>query len=91
MALVKRLVLDVLKPHSPGVLEFANTIAQSGSDYTVTIRVLERDEKTETVSIAITGANIALDPIARVIADLGGSVHSVDEVDTVSDPDLRTG
>lgn len=86
MPLVKRVVLDVLKPHSPGVLELAAAIAQAGSDYVVTVRVLERDEKTETVAVTIEGEDIALEHAAAVISNLGGSVHSVDEVEAASDP-----
>lgn len=86
MPLVKRVVLDVLKPHTPGVLEFATAIAQSGPDHVVKIRVLERDEKTETVAVTIEGGDITLETVGEVISRLGGSVHSVDEVEATGTP-----
>ena len=43
MARVKRIVLDVLKPHQPNTLEFARAIAASGESYQVDIQVLRTD------------------------------------------------
>jgi hypothetical protein len=51
MVLVKRLVLDVLKPHQPNALEFSQALARAGGDYRVCITVLEVDEKTETLKV----------------------------------------
>ena len=84
MVLVKRIVLDVLKPHQPNGLEFAKAIAAHGSDYRVTFTVQEVDEKTETVQIVIEGADVEFDVIAETIASLGGSLHSIDEVEVNS-------
>jgi hypothetical protein len=84
MVLVKRVVLDVLKPHQPNGLEFAKAIATQGADYRVTFTVLEVDEKTETVKIIIAGENIDFDAVSEAIANLGGSLHSVDEVEVIS-------
>lgn len=84
MVLVKRIVLDVLKPHQPNGLEFAKAIANQGDDYRVTFTVLEVDEKTETVKIIITGENIKFDSISDTINTLGGSLHSVDEVEVIN-------
>lgn len=84
MVLVKRLVIDVLKPHHPNGLEFARAIAEQGSDYHVTFRVEEVDEKTETVLIIIEGSDIQLEGIETAIKALGGSLHSVDEVGVIN-------
>ena len=35
MSLVKRIVLDVLKPHHPSAIEFSQAIAEVGDDYRV--------------------------------------------------------
>ena len=86
MVLVKKLVLDVLKPHSPNTLEFATALADQGPGYRVNITVAEVDEKTETVLITIEGDNISFDSINNTINTLGGSLHSIDEVDVVHRP-----
>lgn len=84
MVLVKKLMLDVLKPHHPNGLDFAKAIAEQGTDYRVNIRVSEVDEKTETVVIVIEGEDIQFEAIEGVISTLGGSLHSVDEVEVIS-------
>ena len=81
MVLVKRLVLDVLKLHQPNALEFSQAIAETGVDYRVCITVLEVDAKTETLQVVVEGDAIDFDAIQSGISDLGGSVHSIDEVE----------
>lgn len=83
MSTLNRIVLDVLKPHIPNALEFANAIADDNPGCTVTVSVVEVDEKTETTLITVEGINIAYEQIVNVITGLGGSIHSIDEV-TVS-------
>lgn len=85
MAIVTRLLLDVLKPHQPNALTFASTVADSCKDCTVSITVVERDEKTETILLAIEGRALDFDVITAAINQLGGSMHSVDEVEVVTD------
>jgi hypothetical protein len=80
----ERLVLDVLKPHDPNVLEFARAIAAPG--FHVHIRVEEVDEKTETLVLTVEGRDIDLDLIRATINELGGSLHSIDEVEVRSEP-----
>lgn len=84
MVLVKRLVLDVLKPHSPNSLDFATALAEQGAGYAVKFTVVEVDENTETVIIVIEAEDIRFDDIAESINRLGGSVHSIDEVEVVN-------
>jgi hypothetical protein len=81
MVLVKRLVLDVLKPHQPNALDFSKAIAKAGGDYRVCTTVLEVDEKTETVQVVVEGDSIDFDAVQSGINDLGGSLHSIDEVE----------
>ena len=85
MVLVKKLVLDVLKPHQPNVLEFARALATSGGDYRVDITVVEVDENTETLQVVIEGEAIDFESIQSSISDLGGSLHSIDQVEACSD------
>jgi hypothetical protein len=78
---VKRLVLDVLKPHHPNALEFARAIAETGSDCRVQVTVLEVDEKTETLQVVVTGSDLDFERVHAAIGQYGGSLHSIDEVE----------
>lgn len=86
MVLVKRLVLDVLKPHRPNVLEFSQALARAGGDYHVCTTVLEIDEKTETLKVVVEGKTIDFEALEAKIGELGGSLHSIDEVEVQSVP-----
>ena len=86
MVSVKKIVLDVLKPHQPNALEFCQAIATSGADYHVRLIVLEVDEKTETLQVEITASSIDFEAIEATISELGGSLHSIDEVEVHSEP-----
>lgn len=85
MSLVKRVVLDVLKPHQPNVLEFAQTIASQGMGCRVQVTVLEVDEKTETLRVIIEADSVHFDAVQEVITDMGASLHSIDEVEVRGD------
>ena len=85
MASVQRLVLDVLKPHQPNALDFARAIAASGEGYRVHINVLEVDEQTETLQVAIEGSRLDFERISSAISENGASLHSIDEVTVAGD------
>lgn len=87
MVSVKRIVLDVLKPHQPNALDFSMAIANVGSGYCVRLIVLEVDEHTETLRIEVEGSAVDFDAIQATISSLGGSLHSIDEVEVQSDVD----
>lgn len=87
MVSVKRIVLDVLKPHQPNALEFSQTIAAVGVDYRVHLTVDEVDEHTETLLIEVQGSSIDFDSIQTAINTMGGSLHSIDEVEVQNEPD----
>lgn len=84
MAVVTRIVLDVLKPHQPNALEFTSQLADLGEDYQVNLIVQEVDDKTQSIILSITGEGLDFDAISRQIEVMGGSVHSIDEVDVKS-------
>jgi hypothetical protein len=88
MVSTKKIVLDVLKPHRPNVLEFSRAIAKTGSDYRVRLIVLEMDENTETIQIEIEGSAIDFETIQSAISGMGGSLHSIDEVEVQSEADV---
>lgn len=84
MIYVKRIVLDVLKPHQPNGLEFTSAIAEQSPGARVKLTVIEVDEQTETVVIDIEGQDLRYNEITEAISNMGGTVHSIDEVEVES-------
>lgn len=85
MTRVKRLVLDILKPHHPNALDFSIRLAEQGQ-HRVRLTVLEMDDKTETLQVVIEGQDIDFDRVKSTITDFGASLHSIDEVEVEGDP-----
>lgn len=81
MVTIKRVMLDVLKPHQPNALEFSQAIARVGKDYRVCLTVLEMDEDTQTLQLEVEGSVIDFDAIEAAITSMGGSLHSIDQVE----------
>ena len=84
MIKVKKLILDILKPHQPNALEFASALAEQAGEIQVTLSVVGVDEKTESVVAEIEGDDIDFERLTAHIKELGASVHSIDEVQVVS-------
>jgi hypothetical protein len=87
MVSVKRIMLDVLKPHQPNALEFSQAIAKVGEDYRVRLTVIEMDENTETLQLEVEGSVIDFEAIETAITSMGGSLHSIDQVEVQNEPD----
>jgi len=77
---IRRLVIDVLIPHEPNEIVYAERLSELDGTDGVTVHVLEVDEKTKTLEITIEGDGLAFEGIRKVIEKLGGSVHSIDRV-----------
>ena len=86
MAIIKRVLLDVLKPHLPGSLEFAQSLADLNSGYRVTLTVEEVDQNTESIILVIEGDDLCFEDIEQAIKKMGGTIHSVDEVEAEGSP-----
>lgn len=84
--MLKRMVLDVLKPRHPNIIDFATAIAELGADYRVIVKVDEVDDKTESVILSIEGESLDFESIQQSIQALGGSLHSIDEIEARSGP-----
>lgn len=80
MAGLRRIVLDVLKPHEPSTTYFALKLSELEGIEGVNITLQEVDQETESVKITIVGVNLDYDEIKDTIETLGGVVHSIDEV-----------
>ena len=87
MTAIKRVVLDVLKPHQPNALEFARLIADQHAGCRVQVVVTEMDEKTESTAVTIEGNDVPYEAIVESIHTLGASVHSIDEVEVINETD----
>ena len=80
MTSVRRLVLDLLKPHDPDVVRLAESAAGCEGVSGVNIVLMETDKTVENVKLTVEGDSIPVDRIRDAIEDLGGTVHSIDEV-----------
>ena len=80
MAPIRRLVLDVLKPHSPETVEFAQDIASSPGVNGVNALLLETDREVQNIRIVVEGDEVDVEDVEHRVTNLGGTVHSIDEV-----------
>lgn len=78
--MINRLVLDVLKPHEPGMEELTTGLLDRLDVDGITATLVEIDENVRTIRLVIKGSDLDLDRIQAEITDLGGSIHSVDQV-----------
>jgi hypothetical protein len=75
---LRRVVLDVLKPHEPSLVEYARRAAALDGVDGATARLVETDREVQTVLLAVEGSEVPLDRLEGTVTDLGGAVHSVD-------------
>ena len=77
---IKHLILDVLKPHFPDIVELSRALADVNGVDRVTIDIVEMDQDTESVKIEVRGNNIDVNKLIKRIREMGASVHSIDSV-----------
>jgi hypothetical protein len=75
---IRRLVLDVLKPYEPSIIDLAQQLSELEGVDGVNISIYEIDRKVENAKVTIQGKNIVYDEVLKVIQDNGGAVHSID-------------
>ena len=73
-------MLDVLKPHSPSIVELARRIAALKGVQGVNCTIEEVDQETESLSVTIEGEAIDFEKIDEAIKQSGAVIHSVDSV-----------
>ncbi|MFH1424209.1 MAG: DUF211 domain-containing protein [archaeon] len=76
------LVLDILKPHKPDLVDFSKLICKNPTVEIVNMSVDEIDEKTESVKMVLEGKDINFGAIKGLIEEHGGVIHSIDKVVT---------
>ena len=80
MGKIRRLVLDTLKPHDPTSVEWAARLSDLEGISAVNISIYEMDRKVENAKITIEGDYVSYQRVAAIIEELGGAIHSIDEV-----------
>ena len=80
MAGIRRLVLDVLKPHEPSKLLLAERLSTLNGVEGVNLSLYELDQETENIKITIEGNNLDFNEIKGTIEEYGAVIHSVDEI-----------
>ena len=80
MAEIRRLVLDTLKPHEPNIIDLADVLSEIVGVSAVNISIYELDRKVENAKITIEGEDISFEKVSEMIKDMGGTIHSIDEV-----------
>ena len=80
MGMIRRLVLDTLKPHDPTIIELAAKLSDLPGVEAVNISIYEMDRKVENAKITIEGHDLSFEKISAMITDSGGAIHSIDEV-----------
>jgi hypothetical protein len=80
MSEVRRLALDVLKPHQPTTLVLADELGDLDGIHGVDITLIEIDNKVENIKITLEGDDVDSQDVSEVVQDAGGSIHSIDKV-----------
>ena len=80
MTAIKRIILDVLKPHAPSIIEVAQRLSCLEGISGVNISLEEVDAETDSIKITIEGTNIDFNSVKKEISECGASIHSIDGV-----------
>ncbi|MGB9630889.1 MAG: DUF211 domain-containing protein [Candidatus Methanodesulfokora sp.] len=79
--LIKRLLLDVLKPREIPTIEVSKKICEIDGISHVTVVVTEVDARTETLKVTVKGDDVCYEKVASILQEGGCVVRSVDEVE----------
>jgi len=77
---IKRIILDVLKPHAPSIIEVAERLSALEGISGVNISLEEVDAETDSIKITIEGNNINYENVKKEISECGAVIHSIDGV-----------
>lgn len=80
MAKIRRMVLDIMKPHEPSVIEYSSELANLDGIDGVNLSMVEMDDEVENIKATLEGDNINYGKVEEIIDRLGGSIHSIDKV-----------
>jgi len=90
---IKRIVLDVLKPHKPSLVDMSLRLSGLKGVDGVSLTLDEVDQETESVKVTIEGPSISYPSVEEALRELGAVIHSVDLVSSGKRlvEDVRTG
>ena len=80
MSEIRRIVLDVLKPHRPSVVELSRKLTSIKGVDGLNCTLDEVDQETESVRVTIEGPAIDFDKVEQTLRENGAVIHSVDSV-----------
>lgn len=80
MSDIKRIVLDVLKPHKPSLVEMSLRLSGLKGVDGVSLTLDEVDQETESVKVTLEGSSINYTSVEETLRELGAVIHSVDLV-----------
>jgi len=78
--MLRRLVLDVLKPHSPSVITLCEALSKLEGVEGVNVIIYEIDQQVENAKVIVGGNGIDFESVKKTLEDMGAAIHSVDEV-----------
>jgi uncharacterized protein len=79
---IKRLVLDVLKPHKPSLIDMSLRLSGLKGVDGVSLTLHEVDQETESLKVTIEGPSINYPAVAETLREMGAVIHSIDLVST---------
>ncbi|MCX8178199.1 MAG: DUF211 domain-containing protein, partial [Candidatus Bathyarchaeota archaeon] len=77
---LSRLVLDVLKPYIPDLIDFCKELSTIKGVKKISGVVVEVDVETDTVKITIEGKDVTFEEVEERVKAMGAAIHSIDEV-----------
>lgn len=80
MSEIKLLILDVLKPHNPTIVQMSKQLSDIKGVVGVNCMLEEVDQETESIKITIEGTNIHFEEVEKSIEAMGAVIHSIDGV-----------
>ena len=78
--MIRRLILDVLKPHKPNVVEVSEALSHLEGVEGVNIIINEIDQQVENAKVIVAGIAINFEEIQEKLEEFGATIHSIDEV-----------
>ncbi|MFO8037408.1 MAG: DUF211 domain-containing protein [Anaerolineales bacterium] len=80
MGNLRRIVLDVLKPLEPNIVDMVQKVAHLQGVDGVNITIYEVDHRVENAKITVEGNNLSFSELQALIEENGAAIHSIDEV-----------
>ena len=77
---IKRLILDVLKPHKPSIIDLAEKLGDISGISGVNISLEEVDAETDSIKITIEGTDINYTEVQKILSSFDAVIHSIDGV-----------